>query len=257
MKKYTWFFVIITLLCSCNSYKRFTYLQPNKPSIDTIYKPAFTLYKLQPGDLLYINVLSLDKNVTELFNSVSTGTSPTLGTGGQGMFLIGHSIDKDGFIQLPVLGSIHVAALGIDDATKLIQSLAVTYIKDAKVEVKLVSFKISLLGEVNHPGQITIYNDRANILEAISLGGDVTYYGNRRNILIVRTISDGVKTINIDLTKRNILKSEQFYLQPNDVIYVEPLKTAAFRLRVADFTVLLTLLTSSITAVFLIIKVGK
>jgi polysaccharide export outer membrane protein len=180
-----------------------------------------------------------------------------MGAAGGGMYLTGYSIDKEGNIMLPILGKIHVAGSTVEEVKQNIQTLATSYVKDAKAEVKLVSFKISMLGEVTHPGQITIYNDRANIFEAISLAGDISYNGNRRKITIVRNYNNTSKTIKVDLTQRDILSSPQYFLQPNDIVYVEPLRSTAFRLRVSDYSVFLTLITSSITAVLLITQALK
>lgn len=260
MKRFVWLFLIMLMvLTGCGQYKRFTYLQPAIPERDTLYTPAFKQYKLQPADILHVRVMSIDKNVNELFNTdaSSLNSSAMGGMATGGMYLSGHSIDSNGLIHLPVIGDVLVAGLTLEEATSKLQALAIDYIKDAHVEIKLVSFKISMLGEVNHPGQITIFNDKANILEALSLCGDLSYYGNRKNILIVRNVRGGLKTIKINLTDRALLKSDQYYLQPNDVLYVEPLRTTVFRLRVADYSVLLTLLTSTITAIFLITQATK
>lgn len=256
-------FLLIILaigLSSCGYYKRFTYLQtnpPNKP--DTTYNNSIVTYKVQTADILYIKITSLDENVTKLFSSENNASSSNtlMGATGGGMYLTGYSIDKEGYIILPILGKIHVAGSTIDEVKQNVQTLALTYIKDAKVEVKLVSFKIAMIGEVNHPGQITIYNDRANIFEAISLAGDISYNGNRRKITIVRNYNNTSRTIKVDLTQRDILASPQYFLQPNDIVYVEPLKSTAFRLRVSDFSVFLTLITSTITAVLLITQATK
>lgn len=250
--------LMLVLLTSCNQYHRFTYLQPSIPEKDTIYTTAFRQYKLQPADILNVRVMSIDKNVNELFNAdVSSSSSSVGGMAAGGMYLTGHSININGLIHLPVIGDVPVVGLTLEEVTQKIQLLAADYIKDAHIEVKLVSFKISMIGEVNHPGQITIFNDKANIFEAIALSGDLSYYGNRKNLLLVRTVSGGVKTIKVDLTQRSLLKSEQFYLQPNDIVYIEPLRTTVFRLRVADYSVFLTLLTSTVTAIFLITQATK
>ena len=242
----------IIFLSSCN-YKRFTYLQTSKPETDSLYKQNFILYKLQPADILYVKVLSLDKNVTETFNQDVSN----FGSYNGGLFVIGHSIDVEGNVSLPILGKIYIAGLTVDEAKQKIEQLATTYINDARIELKLVSFKISMVGEFNHPGQYTIANDRSNIFEAIALAGDVSYNGNRRNVLIVRALSNGTKTIRVDLTKRELLSSQQYFLQPNDILYVEPYKTTVFRLRVADYSIFLTLITSTITAILLINNVTK
>ncbi len=260
MKRFFWIISIICLIVSsCGQYKKITYLQTPKPEKDTIYKPDFTLYKLQPADILYINVLSIDKNVTELFNSNLTNNSSqtSLGSSGGSMYFTGYSIDKNGYIHLPVIGDVNIAGLTVYEATSNIQKIASQYIKDARIELKLVSFKITMLGEIGHPGQVTIYNDRANILEAIALGGDVSYYGNRKNILVVRSAEGGMRTFRIDLTNRELLGSKKFYVQPNDVIYVEPLKFTAFRIRLTDYTTLLTLFTTVITTYLLLYQITR
>lgn len=249
------------ILWSCGQYKKITYLQTPKPERDTVYMPYLTLYKLQPADILYVNVLSIDKNVSELFNSNNTSMnsqSTGMAGGGGNMYFMGYSIDKNGFIHLPVIGDVHVAGITVEQATKDIQKIAEIYIKDARIELKLISFKITLLGEINHPGVVTIFNDKANILEAIALGGDVSYYGNRRNILVVRaTEGGGERTFRLDLTKRELLKSDKFYVQPNDVIYVEPLKSTVLRLRLTDYTSVLTLFTTLITTYLLLYQITK
>lgn len=251
--------VIAILLSACGNYKRFTYLQtipPNKP--DTLYNNSILVYKVQPADLLYVRITSLDENITKLFSSETvTNNSSMMGASGGGMYLTGYSIDKDGNITLPILGKIYVAGSTMDEVKQNVQKLATSYVKDAKVDVKLVSFKVAMLGEVNHPGQITIYNDKANIFEAIAQAGDISYNGNRRKITIVRNYNNTSRTIRVDLTKRDILGSQQYFLQPNDIVYVEPLKSTAFRLRVSDYSVFLTLITSTITAVLLITNATK
>jgi len=224
-------------------------LQASKPETDTLYKRNLILYKLQPADLLYVKVLSLDKNITDMFNP---DILTSVGSNNSGMFILGHSIDIEGNVSLPILGKVNVAGLTIDEAKQKIEQLAITYVNDARIELKLVSFKISMVGEFNHPGQYVISNDRSNIFEAISMAGDISYNGNRRNLLIVRAFANGTKTIRVDLTKRELLSSSQYYLQPNDIVYVEPYKTTVFRLRVADYSIFLTLITSTITAILLI-----
>lgn len=259
MKKLGFIILAIIVFASCGQYKRFTYLQPvGKPPLDSLYKKTFTWYKLQPADILYIRVISLDKNVTEMFNiDQSSVTTSIGGSGGGNYFMMGHSVDKDGYISLPVLGKIQVAGSTIEEARTIIQKKAEEYINDARTEVKLVSFKVSFLGEVRSPGQINIFSDKANILEGVSLAGDITYNGNRKKVLILRSFETGTKTINVDLTRRDILSSPLYYLQPNDIVYVEPLKTAAFRMRVMDYSTFLTLFTSTLTTVLLVINLSK
>lgn len=254
------FLLLITIfLSSCGYYKRFTYLQTNPPNRpDSLYVNTILQYKLQPADILYVKIQSLDESITKLFSAESASSSSTMsGAAGGGMYLTGYSIDLDGNVNIPILGKVHVAGSPMQEVKQKIQLLAETFVKDAQAEVKLVSFKISMLGEVNRPGQINIYNDKANIFEAISQAGDISYNGNRRKLTIIRNYNNTSKTIKVDLTQRDILSSPQYYLMPNDIIYVEPLRSTAFRLRVSDYSIFLTLITSTITAVLLITQATK
>jgi polysaccharide export outer membrane protein len=242
------------LFASCTQYKRFTYLQPTASEKDSLYAKKLTPYKLQPSDNLYIKVTSpLSKTTQEMFNAdISNSSSSLFGSQGGSLYIIGYVVNQEGYITLPVLGKMHVAGNTIDEVkVKLEESLA-KMTSDAQVDIKLLSFKISLIGEVKSPGMYTIFNDRATILDVLAMAGDITYNGNRKKILVLRSFISGTQTIKIDLTKRSILDSEKFYLQPNDIIYVEPYRTTAFRLRIADYSQFLTLITSTITAILLI-----
>jgi polysaccharide export outer membrane protein len=251
--KYTLILSII-FLSSCGYYKRFTYLQTNPPNRpDSTYLNNILTYKLQSADILNVKILSIDENITKMFNQETIGTTANIAGGAMGaMYLSGYSIDREGYITLPILGRIQVIGLTVDESKQKIQKVAEAFVTDARVDIKLVSFKISMIGEVRSPGQITIFNDKANIFEAVALAGDITYNGNRRKVTIIRNYGNTSTTIKLDLTQRDILSSQQYYLQPNDIIYVEPLKSTAFRLRVSDYATLLTLITSTITAVLLV-----
>lgn len=252
------FFLI--LLNSCGFYKRYTYIQPPIPvKNDTIlYQRKLLTYKIQPNDVLYIKIQSLDKTVTELFNSNSSISNQSMmGSGVGSMYLMGNPVDINGFINLPIIGKVYVAGLTVGEAQDTVQKLATVFISDARTDLKLVSFKISMLGEINGKGSFTIFADRANILEAIAQAGDISYNGNRKKVLIIRSFNEGTRTITVDLTKRELLSSEQYYLQPNDIIYVEPLKTAIFRIKIADYSVFLSIITSTIAMVLLVANLTK
>jgi polysaccharide export outer membrane protein len=188
-----------------------------------------------------------------MFNTETSNSSSSLyGSQGGGLYIIGYVVNQEGYITLPVLGKMHVAGNTIDEVKVKLEDELAKMTSDAQVDIKLLSFKISLIGEVKSPGMYTIFNDRATILEVLAMAGDITYNGNRKKILVLRSFISGTQTIKIDLTKRSLLDSEKFYLQPNDIIYVEPYRTTAFRLRIADYSQFLTLVTSTITAILLI-----
>lgn len=259
MKKLPVIILLALLLASCGQYKRFTYIQPTAAnSKDTIFIKDFTEYKLQPADILKVDVMSMDKNVTLMFNKdVSTTNVSSGGTGGGTYYLMGYSIDAEGNISLPVLGKLMVGGLTVAEAKTLVQQKASEYIRDAQVEIKLLSFKIHFLGEVGQPGQQTVFADRANILEAISMAGDLTYNGNRKKVNILRSYKNQTKLIEVDLTRRDLLSSPKYFLQPNDIVYVEPLKTTTFRLRLNEYAGIMSFFTSTIALVVLINNISK
>lgn len=250
---------ILAILSSCGQYKRFTYLQPSQANQnDSLFQKDFTAYSLQPADILKVDVLSMDKNVTQMFNKDISGSS-TLYSGGSGgsYYLLGYSIDHDGNISLPILGKLRVAGLTVNQAKDVIQQKAAEYIKDAQIEVKLLSFKIYFLGEVVRPGPQTVFSERANILEGISMAGDLTYNGNRKKVNIMRSEQGQTRMIEVDLTRRDLLNSPRYYLQPNDVVYVEPLKTTTFRLRLSEYAGIMSFFTSTVTLIVLINNLSK
>jgi polysaccharide export outer membrane protein len=134
-------------------------------------------------------------------------------------------IDKEGFINFPVIGKIHLADLTRVQANKKMVDLVSVYIKNPIVNIKILNYKISVLGEVNKPGSYSIQSERVTILEAIGMAGDLTIYGKRDNVILIREI-DGKKSYNrIDLTNGSFLESPFYYLTQNDLIIVEPNKT--------------------------------
>lgn len=259
MKHLAVLFLVAALVSSCGQYKRFTYIQPSQANInDSIFNKDFTAYKLQPADILKVDVLSMDKNVTQMFNK-DIASSSTLYSGGVGgsYYLLGYSVDVEGNINLPILGKLPVAGMTVSQAKELIQQKAAEYIKDAQIEVKLLSFKIYFLGEVVRPGPQTVFSERANILEAISMAGDLTYNGNRKKVNILRSEKNQTRTIEVDLTRRDLLNSSKYFLQPNDIVYVEPLKTTTFRIRLAEYAGIMSFFTSTVTLVVLINNLSK
>jgi polysaccharide export outer membrane protein len=146
------------------------------------------------------------------------------------LYLQGYSIDAEGNINLPFLGKTTVGGLSIQEAQEAVQQKTELMYKDASVIVKMANYKITLLGEVRRPGNIRNFNDNINIFEALANVGDLTENGDRRNVLVVRSSSDGNRTIRLNLNDRSVLSSEAFYLLPNDVVIVEPIGNKVFQM---------------------------
>jgi polysaccharide biosynthesis/export protein len=250
-------FIVLVLFASCTSYKDITFLRNLDPkTTDSLIITKSNSYKIQPADILYIKVNCMDANINEVFNKSSL-TSNMMSYNLGGFYVIGYTVESDGTISLPVLGRIFISGSTIAEASAAIQKQADKYISNAQVELKLVSFKISVLGEVKKPGQYNIYNDKANIFEALALAGDLTYYANRKTVLILRSDIKGTKTYRINLTKKDILASDLYYLQPNDIVYIEPLKSAGLRQSASDYSTLITAISATLTTIILIRTLNK
>jgi polysaccharide biosynthesis/export protein len=204
-------------------------------------------YKIQPGDILYIRVISFDENMNKLFN-LEANTSTNIAINEANMFILGYLVNDTGYITLPVVGDILVKNLTIDESQATVKKNIDEYINDATVIVKLASFKITVLGEVKNPGNYVIYDNNLNLFEAIGKASDLTDYGNRTNVLVVRQTREGVKSYRASLLDKNILFSDFYYIQPNDIIYVEPVAKKAWRMNVSN----ITLTFSSITTLILV-----
>ncbi|TGE25087.1 polysaccharide export protein [Hymenobacter aquaticus] len=216
-------FAILWWLSGCVAQQKIPYLQSKEYSTTApVSVPnARQDYRIQPSDVLSIRVQSVQTNLNEIFNisdtrTVFSGDPSTL-------FLTGYSVDAAGFINLPTVNKVKVQGLTLDEAQVLIQQQVGKFVRDANVLVKLLSFKITVLGEVRNPGRYFIYNSQATLLEGLGLAGDLTEFGNRQNVKLIRQTATGSDVVLLDLTDPNLLKSPYFYLLPNDALYVEPL----------------------------------
>ncbi len=218
------FIIMIAIFSSCTSNKKIIYLQSNGEQLITgqsiTYEPV-----LKSDDVLMIVVSAENSEVAAPYNMklVSVLDNSDLASGRERIQT--YLIDKDGAIEFPMFGKIKLAGLTRIEAIQKVKSLLTNHIKDPLVNIRILNFKVSVLGEVNKPGVHTIQSERITLLEALSLSGDMTIYGKRNSILIIREI-EGEKVIKkVDITKREFINSPYYYLSQNDVIYVEPNKT--------------------------------
>lgn len=216
------------LLTSCVSSKRLAYFQEganrlNAQTIAVRYTPT-----IQPGDILSVQVSSLNPEASTFFNPYATfavadrptqpltgGTTPLPPANG---FLVDHT----GAIELPVLGKVNVAGQTTAQIKDRLRESLKEYLKEPTVNIRNLNFRISVMGEVTRPSLFTIPNEQITILEALSLAGDVTIFGRRENVLIIREENGKRSFATVDLTRRDLFTSPYYYLHPNDVVYVEP-----------------------------------
>ena len=184
-------------------------------------------YRLQPRDVLSVRILTLDTQSSEYFNLQSSSQFPQFNEAG--LFLNGYSINTKGYISIPEVGSVLVLNKTVDEAQDLIQSSIQQYLPNATVFVKLVSFKVTFLGEVSRPGQFFFFNEQLTLLEGLGRAGDLTSEANRENITLIRQTTAGTQAILLNLKDPELLTSKYYYLQPNDVIYARPLNARNIR----------------------------
>jgi len=239
--------ICLFILSSCYHNKRLIYLQDKDFSerTPTLVENKKDRYRLQSFDILSVQIKSpADKELSNIFNATSAQNPVYVSPGN--LYLDGYSIDAAGKITLPVLGSLTVKDLTLEEAQKLIQTNADKYLNQATVSVKLTSFKVTVLGEVKNPGYYMIYNNQATVLEALGLAGDLTSFGNRKNVKLIRQTPAGSQVIFLDLTDGDLLKSDFFFMTPGDVLYVEPLSARSKRTNLEILSVVFSGLTTAV-----------
>ena len=178
-------------------------------------------YKLQPGDNLYIHVINtIDERSAASINGDIRGYLSS----DANIYLQTSTIDEEGCVEMPLVGKIQVKNLTVDEAKDKLQKAINTYINGSMLVVKLASFNLTLLGEVSRPGMYKIYQSQINLFEAVSLAGNMTNFAKKSEVKIIRQTDNGSEIITVDMGKANILSSPYYYLKPNDIVYVEPLK---------------------------------
>lgn len=235
MKKYiisiSYFLIFLLLLTSCVSTKNTTYFQ-NKDQIDLALSKQFYDAKIMPKDILQIQVFSMTPEASDPFNLLkgsSAATSSTTSTNQNSVF--NYLVDNDGNVVMPIIGQLHLGGLTKNEAEELIKGKIKPYLSETEnvvVHVRMMNYKYAVLGGVNAPGLYTTQNEKVSILEAIAQAGDLTTFAYRDRIFLIRENSDGQKEYHqLNLNDANIISSPYYYLQQNDVIYVEPRKIEA------------------------------
>ena len=189
--------------------------------------------KIEKNDVLSIIVSSssINEEIVQPFQ-MKIGNQQSGGGGNQNPSLTGYLVSPQGKINFPVLGEIQVEGLTRTEVQKKLEEYIVDYVKDPIVDVRIMNFSVTVLGEVGSPGRINIDDGRVSMPELIAMVGDITYNGKRENITVIREV-DGVKKIGtIDMTNTDLFSSPYFYLKQNDIVYIEPsyraVKSAGF-----------------------------
>jgi polysaccharide biosynthesis/export protein len=237
---------------SCISSRKTVYFYNVK---DTTYFQGSpdTQAPIHENDILSISISSLNPEATAIFNTPNTYVSRSTTATGAFAESSGYLVNADGNIQLPILGNIKAAGLTKNQLRDNIRNaiLSKKLLIDPIIEIRYLNFEVTVIGEVGHPTVITVPSEKISLLKAIGLAGDLTIYGKRENVLLIREENGKKKTRHINLNSSDFFNSPYYYLQPNDVVYVEPNKA-----RVASATrtqQLLPLILSSLSIIVLIL----
>ncbi|MFY0483157.1 polysaccharide biosynthesis/export family protein [Flavobacterium sp. PLA-1-15] len=266
MKKYAVLFLLSMGLffTSCVPTKDLIYLQTkDKGKAENNVTPVVIKpYRLQTNDILNITIKAIDPTLVALFNpsNLESGNS-FQGLSEQGLYFNGFIVNDHGNIRIPVLGEVNVLGYTLEETRiKIEKELLENYFnKEANifVNVKLSGLRFTVNGEINLPGSKVLYQEKVNVLEAIANAGDILVTGDRKNVTVIRQYPHGTEIHDIDLTDVDVIKSPYYYLQPNDYIYVKPLKQKAWgtgKTGIESLSTIVTLLSLATTTYLLLTR---
>jgi polysaccharide biosynthesis/export protein len=256
------FFTVLlgVAMTSCIPTEDLIYLQKKEgaaagPVSEVMAKP----YRLQTNDILRISIKAIDPALVSMFSQSST--QEKLAETGETLYFEGYTVDDHGNIRIPLLGEVNVLGFTTEEVRQKIEKelLESYFTKEANifVTVKLTGFRFTVNGEVQLPGTKTLYQDKVNVLEAVANAGDITITGDRKQVMVIRQLPQGSEIHEIDLTDVKVMQSPYFYLQPNDYVYIKPLKQKSWgtgRTGIESISTLVTLITLVTTGIILLNK---
>lgn len=211
--------LIATVILSCGSKKDIVYFQ-NAENFETMVNTDSFTPRFKVNDIVSVFVSTYDLEAVKPFNLFKGGTETS------NPELIDYVVDIDGNIDYPVLGKVKLLGLSIEEVKELLKEKLSDYLKDPIINIRILNFRISVLGAVNSPGRHDVSGERITIFEALALAGDLNIKGERKNVLVIRDFNGNKTYTRVDLTSKEIFDSPVYYLTQNDIIYVEPNKSA-------------------------------
>ncbi|MCC6841009.1 MAG: polysaccharide export protein [Flavobacteriales bacterium] len=242
--------VVMALLASCVGKRSINFLHDGSLSNTSKLFPNRKFeYRIQVNDVLSIRILGLDEANSRLFNVEAVNSGLALNEAA--LYVNGFSVDKTGNVQLPSVGRIKMLGLTVNEAQETLQRKVNEYFANATVILKLVSFRVSVLGEVERPGTYFVYNNQITLLEALAQAGGPSEMADKRHVTLMRQSDQGTQAVYLDLSHAEVLSSEYYYLLPNDVVYLPAMGARPQRMNLD----LLTILFGAISTAALVITV--
>ena len=239
---------------SCVPQKKMLYLKDVQMATETISKEYVndrTLdYKLQPGDNLYIRFLNtIDQNSAAAL--AGENSSRNYMSSEASIYLQSYTLDQDGYIEMPLTGKINLKNMTVDQAKAKLQEEVSKFVNQTTLIVKLSNFNLTILGEVSKPGMYKVYQSQINLFEAVALAGNMTNFAQKDNVKIVRQTDSGSEIITVDMGQADILSSPYYYLKPNDIVYVEPLKIKQWGFTSFPYSTVISVVSLAVTLITL------
>jgi len=235
------YLLVLFLINSCTPTSKLKYVQNKGDKINkNQYYNDRSEKTIQPFDYLYIKIYSLDEQTNFVFRDDRYGTYETE--------LISYAVDDAGSINFPFIGNINVKGLTINEAKEKIEESLGRYLNNVSVRVRFVSNKITILGEVYRPGHYSFYDEKINIFQAFGLASGITTYGNKTDITLIREKDNNITYHYIDLTDKDIVESDFYYLLPNDILIVNPINAKYRELRTYSLSLVSAVLSTILTA---------
>ena len=242
--KYICFLLVCIVLTSCNTGRNLAYLSDLD---ETTFTPVANDIspRIKEKDLLGISVSSLDPESNVLFN---TGKVLPATAGVTEEKHEGYLVSEDGYINFPVIGKVYLVGLTKEEALEKMTALISLYLKNPIVNIRFLNYTVTVLGEVVNPSTFVVPDESVNILQALAMAGDLTVFGRRENVLLIRVVNGVRTTVRIDLNDKDLLDSPYFYLQQNDILYVEPHNRSKVA-QVSSFNRFIPIIVSTISAI--------
>jgi len=247
---------LIIVAASCSTQKELSYL--NNLS-ETGGEEYFTMdvpnYEIQPRDIIYVSVKAQtpEGSLTDVMTDRS-GVSTNYIQSEASQYVLGYSIDPEGYVSVPLFGKVPVAGMTIYQVRDLFQHKVDSLFRHAYVEVRLLSYKYTVIGEVRLPGTFINYNDQLTVLEAIGRAGGISETGTKEKILVIRPTGDQTVTYHIDLQDKSLLSSPAYFITPNDVVIVQPNPKKVFNVNLPTISFVISTVTAAITTTLLLIN---
>ncbi len=259
MKKNIYLFVLSSLIISCSPVRNVSYFQQLEQSTSVLKRAEYSA-GIKPKDILSITVVSSEPDASRRYNLIAPQLEANIGYLQSQPMLQNYLVDEEGNINFPSLGVLQVKGLSTKDLEGLIQEKLRPFFTEEMpiITARIMNYSVNVLGEVHRPGQFQTNNGRMTVLEGLAMAGDMTIYGRRDNVKVIREDANGERIVyTLNFNDKNLFNSPGFFLEQNDVVYVEPNQSransskygAAETYRISTLSVLISLATMAITII--------